>query len=92
MNNIEKGKTQTRVIEIQNGTKIAVKPTVAGLPAYVTYSVLPVTLKPGEEGKITFTFNSKACNQWGPVSNDAYIVLDGAKNIRKKANCPLQVI
>lgn len=79
MNNVEKGKTQTRVIEIKNGSKTILKPGIHGLPAYITYSVSPATLKPGEEGRITFTFNSKACTQWGPVLNDAFIISNGSK-------------
>jgi len=79
MNNVDKGKTQTRVLEIKNASKGAVKATLENLAAYITYVVSPATLKPGEEGKITFTFNSKNCNQWGPVSDDAYVILNGAK-------------
>jgi hypothetical protein len=79
MNNVDKGKIQTRTIEIQNGTKTPLKPAIENLPAYITYSVSPETLKPGEEGKITFTFNSKSCAQWGPVTDDVYVALNGAK-------------
>jgi hypothetical protein len=79
MNNIEKGKTQTRTFEVQNGTKANLKPTFESLPAYITYSASPETLKPGEEGKITFTFSSKACPQWGPVSEDIFAVVNGVK-------------
>jgi len=81
MNNIEKGKLQTRVLEIQNGIKGLLKPTVENLPPYITYTVTPEMLKPNEEGKITFTYNSKMATQWGPVSQDAYISLNGAKKM-----------
>ena len=79
LNNIEKGKTQTRSLEVQNSTKAALKVTIENLPSYLTYSVSPETLKPGEEGKINFTFNSKKCSQWGPISEDIFVVLNGAK-------------
>jgi hypothetical protein len=79
MNNVDKGKTQSRTLEIQNGAKTPLKPTFENLPAYITYSVAPETLKPGEDGKITFTINSKNCTQWGPVSDDTYLILNGAK-------------
>lgn len=79
MNNVDKGKTQTRVLEIQNGAKAPLKPIFENLPAYITYSVSPETLEPGKEGKITFSFNSKSCTQWGPVSDEVYIILNGAK-------------
>jgi hypothetical protein len=79
MNNVDKGKSQSRVLEIKNTSNSPVKPTIENLPAYVTVSVTPETLKPNEEGKVTFSFNSKNCAQWGPVSDDVYISLNGQK-------------
>jgi len=79
MNNIDKGKVQTRVLDIQNTTKGILRPSVENLPSYLTATVLPETLKPDEDGKITFTFNSKNCNQWGPVSDEVYLSLNGSK-------------
>lgn len=79
MNNIEKGKNQVRTLDIQNSTKSAVKPNIENLPAYLSFTISSQTLKPNEEGKITFTFNSKHCSQWGPVSDDVYVSLNGQK-------------
>lgn len=79
MNNVDKGRSQVRVLEIQNTTKGLLKPTIENLPTYLTASILPETLKPNEEGKITFTFNSKNCNQWGPVTDEIYLSLNGVK-------------
>jgi len=79
INNVDKGKSQTRTVSIQNSSKENLKLTVVNLPAYVTVESSPETLKPNEEGKITFTFNSKNCPQWGPVSDDVYVVLNGLK-------------
>ena len=44
MNNVDKGKTQTRVMDIQNLSKAPIKPTVENLPAYLTATVSPETL------------------------------------------------
>jgi len=79
MNNVDKGKSQSRVLEVQNTTKGDLKLSLENLPNYLTASILPETLKPNENGKITFTFNSKNCNQWGPVTDDVYLHLNGAK-------------
>jgi hypothetical protein len=79
MNNVDKGKIQSRVLEIKNTSNSPVKPTIENLPAYISVSVTPETLKPNEEGKLTFSFNSKSCAQWGPVSDDIYICLNGQK-------------
>jgi hypothetical protein len=79
MNNVDKGKSQSRGLEIKNTSNSSVKPTVENLPNYLTATVTPETLKPNEEGKLTFTINSKNCAQWGPVSDDVYISLNGQK-------------
>lgn len=79
MNNVDKGRIQTRVLDIQNTTKAVLKPSLDNLPSYLTAAILPETLKPNEEGKITFTFNSKNCNQWGPISDEIYLSLNGIK-------------
>jgi hypothetical protein len=79
MNNVDKGKIQSRVLEIKNTSNSSVKPTIENLPAYISVSVTPETLKPNEEGKLTFSFSSKNCAQWGPVSDDVYISLNGQK-------------
>jgi len=83
MNNVEKGKIMNRVIEIQNSGKSDLKPSIENLPAYLSVSVQPETLKPNQTGSITFTFNSKNTNQWGPVTDEIYVVLN---NQRKYAD------
>jgi len=79
MNNIEKGKIQSRTLDIKNPTKDDIKPSFENLPPYLTATFSPAILKPNEEGKITFTFSSKSCTQWGPVSDDIYLILNGQK-------------
>ena len=79
MNNVDKGRTQTRVLDIKNSSNTSIKPTVENLPVYLSANVMPETLKPNEEGKITFTFNSRNSTQWGPTSDDVYVILNGQK-------------
>lgn len=79
MNNVVKGTVQTRTLEIQNNGKSNIKPVVENLPTYVSVKVTPETLKPKEEGKITFTFNSKGAQQWGPFTEPVYVVLNGQR-------------
>ncbi|MDD4970256.1 MAG: DUF1573 domain-containing protein [Paludibacter sp.] len=79
MNNVDKGKTQTRVLEVKNTTNASLKVEVENLPAYLSVIANPETLKPNEEGKLTFTFNSKNCTQWGPSYDDVYVILNGQK-------------
>jgi hypothetical protein len=80
MNNVNKGVTAIKVLEIKNTGKKDIRPTVGNLPGYLSASVAPEVLKPNEEGKITFTFNSKSCPQWGPLNASAFLVLNGQKS------------
>jgi len=79
MNNIDKGKTQLRSIDIQNTGNSNIRPMVENLPVYITAKVTPEILKSNETGKINFTFNSSLCNQWGPLSDEVYVSLNGQK-------------
>jgi len=79
MNNINKGEKQLRTLEIQNSSKVPIKLTFENVPTYITATVTPEILKPSEEGKIIFSFNSKTCTQWGPISEDIYLVVNGKK-------------
>lgn len=79
MNNINKGNAQVRVLEIKNTGKGNVKPVIENLPPYVVVKVMPEVLKPNEEGKVTFTVNSKNCPQWGPFNDQVYMVLNGQR-------------
>lgn len=79
MNNVDKGKIQTRYIDIQNEGKSEMRVSLENLPAFVTATVTPQVLKAGETGKITFTFNAKAYSQWGPVSEDVFVVLNNKR-------------
>lgn len=79
MNNVEKGKTQSRVLKIENSSTGSIKPSIENLPSYISYTISPETLKPNDEGKITFTLNSKNCPQWGPFSEEVYVSLNGTK-------------
>ena len=81
MNNVDKGKVQTRVLEIQNISNAPLKPSFENLPPYITVVVAPEVLKPNEIGKATFTFNSKASTQWGPISDDIFLIVNGQKKI-----------
>lgn len=78
-NNIDKGKIQTRSLEIKNSGSVPLVVKLTDLPSFIGYTVSPSTLKPNEEGKITFEFNSKNCDMWGPVSIDSYLILNGLK-------------
>lgn len=86
MNNVDKSKIQTRHLEIQNAGKSNLKVSVENLPAYVDATVSPEILKPGEKGELNFTFSAKACHEWGPVSDDVYVVLNNQRKYSSEFN------
>lgn len=75
--NIIKGKSQTVALNVKNTTGANLKVEAAHLPSYI--SVAPITLKSGEEGTMSFTFNSARASVWGPVNDDVYLMLNGKK-------------
>jgi len=79
MNNVDKGKLQSRILDIKNTSNAVLKPTIENLPAYLSVTVTPEVLKPNEEGKLNFAFNSRACPQWGPIADEMYVILNGQK-------------
>ncbi len=84
MNNIDKGKTQVRQLEIMNAGKAVLKVAVENLPNYITYTVTPEVLNPEQTGVISFTFNSKLCSGWGPLTDEGFLVVNGQKNLNEE--------
>ncbi len=80
MNNVEKGKSQVRQLEVMNNGKSPLKVNVENLPSYITYNIKPEVLNPEQSGIITFTFNSKLCSKWGPITDEVIIVVNNKKN------------
>jgi Protein of unknown function (DUF1573) len=77
--NVIKGNVATNSLDIKNNSKEPMTLTFTNVPQYITVKVVPETLKPNEEGKINFTFDSKLCKQWGPVKDVVGVVINGNK-------------
>lgn len=79
MNNITKGTIQTREVPFFNSTSQKIKVSIEGLPYYITANIIPEIVPPQENGKIIFSLDSRNCQQWGPISEDAYLVVNRQK-------------
>lgn len=79
MNNVDKKSTQTRTIGILNASASNLTVTLADVPAYLDVNVTPKTLKPNEQGAVTFTFDGSKATEWGPVEDKITVVLNGKK-------------
>lgn len=77
--NVVKSKSQTATLNVKNISGAPIKVEASHLPSYI--SVVPVTLNPGEEKPLIFTFNSNKASVWGPVNDDIYLMLNGKKVI-----------
>lgn len=80
MNNVEKGSTQTRTVGIQNASASNLSVSLSDVPAYMNVNVNPKVLKPNEQGVITFVFDGSKVTEWGPVTDNVYVMLNGKKN------------
>ena len=79
MSNVDKKSTQTRTVGIMNASASNLTVTLADVPAYLGVNVTPKTLKPNEQGSITFTFDGAKATEWGPVDDKVSLVLNGKK-------------
>lgn len=78
-NNVEKGIVKEAGLKVKNASNSAVKLSFANLPAYVSVGFNGQSLAPNAEQELTFSFDSKKCPLWGPLSEDIYIVLNDKK-------------
>ena len=79
VNNVDKGKSQRRTIAVKNAGKSPLQMSFANVPGYLVVAATPEILQPNQEGLISITFNSLACNQWGEVVGNVHVLLNGQK-------------
>jgi hypothetical protein len=77
---VVKDKEGTQTVEIVNVSEEPVSIGFNKVPAHLKISVNPETLKPGEKGVLTGTYDSKLKNDWGFVIDRVDITLDGQYN------------
>lgn len=80
---IKKGANATQEIEYANLTDkdITVELATSDHDIFLLSQVTLGVVKPHQTGKFVFIFDSKACNQYGPVDVYAYVVVSGKKQI-----------
>jgi Protein of unknown function (DUF1573) len=75
--NIAKGSTATLDLDVKNNGKQDIAISFDNVPSHITASSKPETLKPGQEGKLSFVLDSKKCTTWGPSADNPYVVVNG---------------
>jgi len=82
---VSKGSSSTLDIDVKNNGKQDLTLSFDNLPAYITGTIKPEVLKPGQEGKLVFVLDSKKCTNWGASVDNPYVVING-KGAKLEAN------
>jgi Protein of unknown function (DUF1573). len=71
---MHKGEKKAISIPVLNTSDSSVTLSIGNLPKYITVSVQPKTLFPGQKGSIQFTYNPTLTNEWGFRSDKIALV------------------
>ncbi|MBQ2189368.1 MAG: DUF1573 domain-containing protein [Paludibacteraceae bacterium] len=81
---VKKGENKTGELEYANLGQAEHKVELATNPVFESYMISQVTLeniKPNETGKFIFALDTKATKLYGPIEVNAYVVVDGKKEL-----------
>ncbi len=81
---IQPKEKKSEEVELINTSDKAVTIAFDRVPKHITLSATPETLKPGEKGKITTTYNASVKNDWGFVYDQIFLKLDGEVNYKNR--------
>lgn len=75
-----KGTIQKKTIEVANGSsEIPLAISLKNVPKYITITVAPTLLKPGDKGAIEVEFNSNKLDDWDYVVNRLELLVNNKK-------------
>lgn len=80
-NNIEKGTVKEQSLKVKNTSDENIKISFLNVPSYISASFPNNVLAPNTESELKFTFDSKKCTKWGPLSDEIYLVLNNKKEL-----------
>ncbi|NPA35938.1 MAG: DUF1573 domain-containing protein [Chlorobi bacterium] len=75
---------KTEQLKIINTTDAPVKIGFVNVPKHLSIKCFPETLKPGEKGVISATYNAKLKNDWGFVVDNLFITLNDKRNYKNR--------
>lgn len=81
---VNRGETPFRVIELCNNGKEPVTPTLMHLPDYLTASYAPDVLYPGRSGRILVTLDSEKLPMMGLTQDNVYLSLQPGETLRRE--------
>jgi len=77
---IDKNSVGSQYIECVNASHDTIHPTVSGLPPYISATVSPASVSPGETFIISALFDSAKCNDWDVVT-DSFTICAGNDSV-----------
>jgi len=76
MGDVIKGQLRTLFLKAYNSSHDTIAPSVSNLPEYVSVTVAPERVAPGEQCSFIFYFRSDRCPLYGLVSDTVYVSPD----------------
>lgn len=76
MGDVVKGQLKTLFLKAYNASHDSIRPSVSNLPKYVSVTVAPERVAPGEQCSFIFYFRSDRCPLYGLVSDTLYVSPD----------------
>lgn len=76
MGDVVKGQLKTLFLKAYNSSHDTIAPSVSNLPKYVSVTVSPERVAPGEQCSFIFYFRSDRCPLYGLVSDTVYVSPD----------------
>lgn len=76
MGDVVKGQLKTLFLKAYNSSHDTIAPSVSNLPKYVSVTVAPERVAPGEQCSFIFYFRSDRCPLYGLVSDTVYVSPD----------------
>ncbi len=76
--------TKTEEVEFINTSNEPVSISFERVPAYMTITSSPTTVKAGEKGKIVATYDASKKNDWGFVYDQIFLTLNGEANYKNR--------
>lgn len=70
---VNRGETPVRVIQVFNGGKKSYTPDLMHLPKFLSMEAAPEVIRPGRVGRIILTLNSDALHDMGLTQTDVYL-------------------
>lgn len=82
--NVKKGSVIEKTIELANTTKDPVRIELVSSAKYIATLATPELVEPGKTAMLKVRFDSKACQEWGPIREEVHLLVNGSTEATEK--------